>query len=300
MTEIIRFTARDSGDVAVGVRHGEEIYPISPTMGQLLRSPLDEIRHRCEHPSSRPAPARDVIELPPIDGRGEVWAAGVTYRRSREARIAESQASADVYARVYDAERPELFFKSASWRVVGPGEPIAIRSDSRIDVPEPELALILNASGETVGYSICNDVSSRDIEGENPLYLPQAKTYLGSCALGPVVRPAWEIEDPYALGIAMSITRDGKPVWSGQTNTSLLHRRYDDLVNHLLRDNLFPDGVALSTGTCLVPGLDTTLQAGDLVEIVIDGIGTLANRVVRGTETLNWLAAERQPRPPRA
>ena len=220
--------------------------------------------------------------LAPVDGRTEVWAAGVTYERSRVARMTESEESADVYDRVYAADRPELFFKSAAWRVSGPGAPVSVRADSSIDVPEPELAVVLNAGCEIVGYTICNDMSSRSIEGQNPLYLPQAKIYLGGCALGPSVRPAWEIPDPYALTIELTIRRDGAVAWAGSASTSALHRRIDELAGYLFREDEFPAGAILSTGTSLVPDLPFTLQAGDEIRIVIPGIGELANPVVRG------------------
>ena len=154
MTEVIRFEVPATGHIGVGVRDGDQVYPIASTMSELLRLPLGELRQRCERPAVSPVAAASVVARPPLDGRGEVWAAGVTYRSSRQARMAESEASADVYARVYDAARPELFYKSAAWRVAGPGEPVAVRADSRIDVPEPELALILNNAAETIGYTI--------------------------------------------------------------------------------------------------------------------------------------------------
>ena len=217
----------------------------------------------------------------------EVWAAGVTYERSRAARMAESEQSADVYDRVYAAERPELFFKSAAWRVSGPGAPVSVRADSSIDVPEPELAVVLNADGAVAGYTICNDMSSRSIEGENPLYLPQAKTYAGSCAVGPWIVPAWELPDPYALTIELTIARDGGVAWAGTATTSTLHRKIDELAAWLFRENEFPAGVILSTGTSLVPELPFTLQAGDEVRITISGIdGALVNPVVQGKAAL--------------
>src|SRR4029079_18368649 len=187
---------------------------------------------------------------------------------------------ADVYQQVYEAERPELFFKSAAWRVIGDGQTIAVRADSDLDVPEPEVALVVNRFGEIAGYTACNDVSSRSIEGENPLYLPQAKVYLGGCALGPAVVPSWEIDDPYRLGIELEIERGGVQIWAGSANTSQLHRRFDDLVEHLFRADDFPWGVVISTGTCLVPDLPFTLQPGDTVSITIEGLGTLRNPVV--------------------
>ncbi|WP_116199306.1 fumarylacetoacetate hydrolase family protein [Amycolatopsis circi] len=217
----------------------------------------------------------------PVDDDTEVWAAGVTYEVSREARMEES-GDADVYARVYEAERPELFFKSVGHRVRGPGEPIGVREDSTWDVPEPELALMCNANAEIVGYTIVNDVSSRSIEGENPLYLPQAKMYRGSCAAGPWIVSAQEIPDPYALGITVEIHRGGELRWAGETSTARLHRRLADLVSWLYRGDVFPRGAVLATGTSAVPGPDVTLEADDEVTIMIEGIGTLRNPVRRG------------------
>lgn len=217
--------------------------------------------------------------LAPIDDDVEVWAAGVTYEVSREARMAESEASADVYRRVYDAPRPELFFKAIGRRVVGPDAAIGVRDDSSWDVPEPELALVVAADGTIVGLSVCNDVSSRAIEGENPLYLPQAKTYRGSCALGPWIVPLVTVTDPYDLGIHVDIARAGAPLWSGGTSTARLHRTFDGLVEHLLRHLPFPDGVVLATGTSSVPPEGITLLEGDVVTITIDEVGTLTNPV---------------------
>jgi 2-dehydro-3-deoxy-D-arabinonate dehydratase len=248
---------------------------------------VPEIRTICASPGGETVPAAEVRLLAPADGRMEVWAAGVTYERSRTARMAESEQSADVYDRVYAAERPELFFKSAAWRVSGPGAPVAIRADSSIDVPEPELAVVLNAAGATVGYTICNDMSSRSIEGHNPLYLPQAKTYAGSCAVGPWIVPAWEVPDPYALTIELTISRNGEAAWAGAADTSTLHRKIDELAAWLFRENEFPAGVILSTGTSLVPDLPFTLETGDEIRITISGIdGALVNPVVRGKAAL--------------
>ena len=216
-----------------------------------------------------------------IDGETEVWAAGVTYKRSEEARKEES-GTPDIYARVYTAKRPELFFKANRRRVAGPDAPISIRADSTWDVPEPELALVINASAQIIGYTIGNDMSSRSIEGENPLYLPQAKIYANCCALGPAITPAWEIADPYNLAISLSIERDGQVYWQGETNTSELKRRFEELVGYLFLENDFPDGVMLCTGTALVPERHFTLQPGDIVQITIDQLGILRNPVVRG------------------
>src|SRR5690349_12848799 len=243
------------------------------------------------------APAISSLRLlPPVDGLTEVWACGVTYERSSAARQEESDV-ADVYARVYEAERPELFFKSPAWRVCGDGEPIGIRPDSQISVPEPELALVCNASGEIVGVTICDDVSSRDIEGQNPLYLPQAKLYAGACALGPGITPVWELDEGLgALDISVAVRRGGSVAWSGSTSTASLHRDLGELVEYLFLASSFPHGAVLSTGTGLVPELSFTLAPGDEVEIGIAGVGTLTN-VVRLTSGFGWLtpAPDRVP-----
>jgi 2-dehydro-3-deoxy-D-arabinonate dehydratase len=250
------------------------------SLAALLRLPAAGFRSEIERVATEgPIEDREIRLLPPVDGLTEVWAAGVTYERSSEARQEESVV-ADVYSRVYDAARPELFFKSVAWRVVGPGEPVGIRDDSEIDVPEPEVAVVVNAGGEIVGYTVCDDVSSRSIEGENPLYLPQAKVYAGCCALGPGIRPFWEVPDPYALGVEVEVLRDGERVWEGSTSTKMLHRRFDDLVAYLGRHLGLPDGAVLSTGTGLVPSLDFTLAVGDTVTVTVDGIGRLSNPVI--------------------
>jgi 2-dehydro-3-deoxy-D-arabinonate dehydratase len=210
----------------------------------------------------------------------EIWAAGVTYLRSKEARMEESKVSggADFYAKVYDAERPELFFKSTASRCSGPGEPVYIRSDSHWNVPEPELTLFANRYGKIVGYTIGNDMSSRDIEGENPLYLPQAKCYERSAAIGPCL---WVPEHPIDpdTKISMVISRNATTVFSGQISISQMKRKHDELIGYLFRAMHFPEGVYLMTGTCLVPPNEFTLQEDDIVSMVIDGIGELKNTV---------------------
>ena len=210
----------------------------------------------------------------------EVWAAGVTYFRSRDARIAESKEAGggSFYDRVYAAERPELFFKAAGWRVVGHGDAVRVRADAKWSVPEPELALVVNPSGSIIGYTIGNDMSSRDIEGENPLYLPQAKVYDGSCALGPGILLAEE-SIPKTTGIAIAIEREGATVFSGNTTLAELKREPKQLVEYLFRDQSFPHGVVLLTGTGIVPSDDFTLRQSDLIRITIDGVGTLENHV---------------------
>ena len=217
--------------------------------------------------------------LAPI-GSQEVWAAGVTYFRSRTARIEESKSSGggSFYDAVYSAERPELFFKAAAWRVRGPGDAVCIRGDARWSVPEPELALVINRRGTIVGYTIGNDMSSRDIEGENPLYLPQAKVYDGSCALGPamLVREAPLASD---TTIALTIVRNGTAVFEGRTTLAQMRRTPEELVAFLYRETSFPHGAVLLTGTGVVPPDDFTLQAGDAIAITIPPIGTLDNVV---------------------
>jgi 2-dehydro-3-deoxy-D-arabinonate dehydratase len=249
------------------------------SLAELLRLRSTDLRAALD--AAQPASGTAARALAPIDGQTEVWAAGVTYRRSEEARVEES-GTPDIYSKVYTAERPELFFKANARRVAGPEEPVVVRADSTWDVPEPELVLVVNAHAEIVGYTVGNDVSSRSIEGDNPLYLPQAKVYARSCALGPGITPAWEVADPYALGMRMRIVRNGQEHWSGEANTSELKRRLDDLVSYLFREDDFPDGVILSTGTALVPDSPFTLQGGDVVEIELDQLGLLRNPVVQG------------------
>ena len=280
---LVRFRG-GGGGAWVGVLDGDMIAPLAgvATLAELLALPVARIRELCLATGPGPVPLAAAGLLAPVDGRTEVWAAGVTYERSRDARVLESEHEADVYERVYAAERPELFFKSAAWRVVGPGGRVSARADSQVDVPEPELAVVLNCAGEVVGYTICNDMSSRSIEGQNPLYLPQAKIYLGGCAVGPWIVPSWEVPDPYALTIELTIIRDGAPAWDGSASTGALHRKIDELAAYLFRADDFPAGVILSTGTSLVPDLPFTLEAGDEVRIRISGLGELANPVVRG------------------
>lgn len=261
-----------------------------PSVADLLAG--DDVAFREAVGSPGEPVAGPVRLLPPVDGLTEVWASGVTYRRSSEARQEES-AVADVYARVYEAQRPELFLKSVAWRTVGHGEPIGIRTDSGVDVPEPELALVCSASGEVVGLTVCDDVSSRTIEGENPLYLPQAKTYAGACALGPGIVPLRQVDDVRDLAIEVAVLRGGAVVWSGSTSTAAIHRRLDDLVEHLFRAQRFPAGVVLSTGTGIVPELDWTLLAGDVVRVSVAGVGVLENPVrdVAG-DAFDWLTPD--------
>jgi 2-dehydro-3-deoxy-D-arabinonate dehydratase len=290
---LVRYVEPDTRTATVGVFEDGLVRPLDGVTGSadLLGRRIPEIQQLVTGSGSGPArPVEELLLLPPIDGLTEVWASGVTYERSMDARVEES-ASQDVYTRIYHAHRPELFFKAPAWRVVTDTEPIAVREDSAVTVPEPELALVLNAHGELVGYTVCNDVSSRDIEGENPLYIPQAKTYSGSCALATGIRPAWEIPDATALGIRIAVVREGKPVFSGETSTERLHRSLEELASFLFRALEFPAGAVLATGTGIVPELDFTLQAGDRVDITIDQVGSLSNPVTTVAQSMGWPVA---------
>lgn len=214
--------------------------------------------------------------LAPIEPDQEVWASGVTYQRSREARQVESEMG-DVYDRVYGAQRPELFFKAIGWRVVGPQQPLRCRADSDWNVPEPELALVINRYGEMIGYTAGNDMSSRSIEGENPLYLPQAKIYNASCSLGPAIQVV-DVDSLWYLPIKISIVRAGETVFEGSTSTAKMNRKLYELVTYLFRELAFPNGVFLLTGTGIVPPDQFSLAQGD--EVTIDvGTLTLINRI---------------------
>lgn len=229
----------------------------------------------------RNGPSYDKADLlVPVEAP-EVWACGVTYERSRVARNEESKGHGSVYDLVYDADRPEIFFKANPRHYVGPGEAIGIRKDARWNVPEPELALVIGKDGAIMGYTIGNDVSSRDIEGENPLYLPQAKMYNRCAAFGPAMLPADSKVDPIGLRMQCRIVRSGATIWEGETNTRQLKRKFDELISYLLRSNSVEDGTVVMTGTALVPPASVTLEEGDVVEIEIDHIGILSNPVVR-------------------
>jgi len=286
---ILRYRRSGSPEVRVGVLAGDRVVELAGVraLGSLWSLPVDAIRAKAENPGGEESALGEVTVLAPVDGRTEVWACGVTYEISREARREESERSADVYERVYDAQRPEIFFKSAAWRVAGHGQPIAVREDSVVNVPEPEVALVVTSAGEIAGYTVCNDVSSRSIEGENPLYLPQAKSYLGACAVGPMIRPSWEIGDPYALSIELTISRAGMVEWTGTASTAQLRRRYDELVRYLMFADVHPEGAVLSTGTCLVPPMPFTLDEGHAVRISVGEVGTLENTVLRGLAAIS-------------
>ncbi|HXC98220.1 MAG TPA: fumarylacetoacetate hydrolase family protein [Verrucomicrobiae bacterium] len=221
----------------------------------------------------------DVTLCAPVE-RQEVWAAGVTYLRSKTARMEESDFSATAYDKVYSAERPELFFKSLAEKVVGPGKPVGIRRDARWSVPEPELALVLNSQGKIVGHTIGNDMSSRDIEGENLLYLPQAKIYDRSCALGPWIALGAPESAAREWKIKITVQRDGQSVFAGETSVAQIKRRFEELAAFLFRSQLFPHGAVLLTGTGIVPPDAFTLREHDSIEIEISGIGLLQNHVL--------------------
>lgn len=252
-----------------------------PTLSDLLHAP-DPARTVADMAaaSTERLPLDSVRLLTPVEAQ-EVWAAGVTYKRSQVARMEESEAAASHYDLVYAAPRPEIFFKSTAARVVSPGDAVRVRADSNWSVPEPELTLMLDPQGQLVGYTIGNDMSARDIEGENPLYLPQAKTYNQSCAVGPVVLLAESPLDPAATEIELVISRGGAEAFRGSTSVSQIHRTFDELAEWLFRDNDFPHGVALLTGTGIIPPDQFTLEHGDEVAISITGIGTLTNPVVK-------------------
>jgi 2-dehydro-3-deoxy-D-arabinonate dehydratase len=282
---------RPDGAAGVGVLDGDRLRPLDlarrpglSTLADLLAAPepttlLDVLLDS----AAAPLPLASVALLPPVDAQ-EVWAAGVTYLRSKKAREEEAAAAGggSFYDRVYTAPRPELFFKATPARVVGAGQPVCVRADSRWSVPEPELALVVAPDLRIVGYTIGNDMSARDIEGENPLYLPQAKVYRQSCALGPCVTLAAALPSREQVGIRLRVDRGGSVAFAGETSLARMARPLEELVDWLGRENEFPHGVILLTGTGVVPPDDFTLRAGDVVTIAIDGIGELTNPVVVG------------------
>ena len=229
-----------------------------------------------------PLPMDDSVQwLPPIDDQ-EVWAAGVTYKRSQTARMEESEAAASCYDLVYEADRPELFFKATPHRVAGHNQPLRIREDATWNVPEPEVTLVLSPAMKIVGLTVGNDMSSRDIEGENPLYLPQAKCYNQCAGLGPWVTLFEELPAVKEITVDLKIDRAGEIVFDQHTSAAQMARTFDDLVGWLARDNSFPAGAFLMTGTGIVPSSDFTLQPGDVVNIEIGGVGTLSNSIIQG------------------
>jgi len=288
--KLVKYRSPD-GSTGCGVLEDDHIVPIGDPHGagialdRILESadPVDTIfSHRLDAHRLRRA---DVHLLPPIDQQ-EVWAAGVTYQRSQAARMEESEAAASCYDRVYRSPRPELFFKATPHRVSVPGEPLRIRADAKWSVPEPELALVLTSRLRIAGYTIGNDMSSRDIEGENPLYLPQAKVHNQCCGLGPCVTLPEGMPDRDAIGIGMRIIRHNATAFSGHTTIARMARTFEDLVGWLGRDNRFPHGAFLLTGTGIVPDSSFTLEPGDVVVIHVDGIGELRNPIVQDSPTI--------------
>lgn len=292
---LIRYHRPGEG-ARVGVLRGETVHDIShcfPALVDVFRDSVGDVdgliaavgraaddaslRFPAAELDNQPAPEA-AHWLPPLDEQ-EVWAAGVTYIASRKARQEEATDGGDVYARVYDAERPEIFFKASSKNTVGHLDAAGIRKDSRWNVPEPELGLVVNPAMEMLGFTIGNDMSSRDIEGANPLYLPQAKVYTASCAIGPGILLAPSYSWPAAT-IRLVISRAGAEQFTGAISTDQIKRRIPELIDYLGRSNSYPGGAILLTGTAIVPDADFTLQPGDLVDISIDGIGALRNSVI--------------------
>ena len=279
LMKLCRF--KRNGVVSIGIMEGETIRDLSAAGERSLSALLDDPA-RLQSLSADSLPVLDVSRvelLAPIEQQ-EVWAAGVTYLRSKKARMEESDFSASAYDRVYEAARPELFFKSLAHKVSGPGGPIGIRQDAKWNVPEPELALVINSRKELAGFTIGNDMSSRDIEGENLLYLPQAKVYKHSCALGPAIVVGASEQEARGWTISIAIERGGNPVFSGETSVNQIKRTFAELIDYACRSQDFPHGLILLTGTGIVPGDEFTLHSGDVVTITICGIGTLKNTVV--------------------
>jgi 2-dehydro-3-deoxy-D-arabinonate dehydratase len=285
ITQLCRYATRSDPRPRVGDYSEGTIRPIGPdgaSLSDLLHADNpSEVALAWSGLAAEPIPIGEVVLLAPIDAQ-EVWGAGVTYERSKVARQEESESGGSFYDLVYRAERPELFFKATPSRVVGPGGAIRVRRDTKWCVPEPELALVLSPSLKLVGYTIGNDVSARDIEGENPLYLPQAKVYDACCALGPAITLAQHMPPIRDVVIRLEIEREGAKAVEGSTSLARMARKLEDLISWLGRDNLFPAGAVLLTGTGIVPPDEFSLRPGDTVRITIDGIGTLTNSVVQG------------------
>lgn len=261
------------GTLAYGPR---ELLPAPTDVDEILAADSDALLRALEGPPGAPIPT-DARLLAPVQGQ-EVWASGVTFERSRVARNEEAGA-VDFYDRVYEAQRPELFAKASPGRVRGPGEAVGIRADSSWDVPEPELGLVADRAGNLVAYTVGNDVSSRSIEGENPLYVPQAKVFTGSCALGPALVPVAHVAPLAELTVELEIHRDRKLLFADSVSLANLRRTPEELLGWLFQALDFPVGVVLLTGTSIVPPSDLTLAAGDIVTIAIAGVGTLVNPV---------------------
>ena len=281
---LCRFTTATSGDVRIGLMTStRSVFDLTEAgvrrMHSLIERPdlADELTRLSQ--AGLPAHPIDSVRLvTPVESQ-EVWAAGVTYLRSKQARMEESDFSATAYDRVYEAARPEIFFKSLPEKVVSPGEPVGIRRDARWNVPEPELALVISSSGTIVGFTIGNDMSSRDIEGENLLYLPQAKIYRASCAVGPWIVVGPSEDDARQWSIRLEIQRGEDVVFAGDTRAGQIKRPFTELVEYLFRSQRFPNGAVLLTGAGVVPPDSFTLDAHDSVRITISGVGTLENPV---------------------
>ncbi len=288
---IIDVTSDEAPDVLELIKLS---YKEGASMGVLLAD-IQERSSSASTPAVHPNQAgdKDTLRLPdlnvqpdsnvphlllPIDPP-EVWGCGVTYKRSADMRDEDSEQ--DIYSRVYHSDRPEIFFKGTKSRCAGPNDFIGIRSDSRLTATEPELAYILGADGEIVGYTICNDVSAWDIERENPLYLPPSKIFYGCCALGPMFVTPSEIDDPYNLNIKCAIIRGGELIYEGDVNTSQINWKFEELTEFLCRDNPIPIGTVVSTGTGIIVPNELPLAPGDVVQIEIDGLGKLSNPVVQ-------------------
>ncbi|UOQ44031.1 fumarylacetoacetate hydrolase family protein [Halobacillus salinarum] len=289
--KIIKFKTKDDSNQLAAVKEDGSIYPLpyedflhiieeaekhAETCLSIVKKAIEDAKPIQQKPA-------DLQLMLPLDAY-EVWASGVTYLKSKNARNYEAyegkeEVSDSYYDKVYDAERPEIFLKSTGRRTIGPDKPVYLRNDSDWQIPEPELGLVLNKHGRVVGYTVGNDMSSRDIEGENPLYLPQAKIWKHSCSFGPAIRLAETVENPYDLTITCKISRGGEKIFEESASTSQLKRKYEELVEYLKRDNELFDGTVLFTGTCIIPANDFTLADGDLIEITIPEVGTLSNPV---------------------
>ncbi|WHY99520.1 fumarylacetoacetate hydrolase family protein [Peribacillus simplex] len=287
---IIRYLNEHSKTTLAAVTNEGKVYPL-PQDGliELIQqanehnvSPLSFVEFTISKSKPIPHSVEDLSLLVPIVAE-EVWASGVTYERSRDARNYEATGgkldATTFYDKIYEAERPEIFFKSTAARTVGPGQEVYIRSDSNWQIPEPEVGIVINRDGEILGYTIGNDMSCRDIEGENPLYLPQAKMWKNSCSIGPAILLAESVEDPYNFDITCRIYRNDELKVEGKANTSQLKRKFDELISFLILDNEIIDGTVLLTGTCIIPPNDFTLLDGDEIEIEVSNIGVLKNSV---------------------
>ena len=274
--EGLRRVLVDGAPVVAVARQGD-LYPVEGSLAQLLGAGRERLHEAVDRALQRPPLTAPAELLAPVDEQ-EVWASGVTYRRSATARVEESSVG-DVYELVYEAERPELFLKAPAARVPAPGAPLRIRADSTWDVPEPELALVLDAGAQVVGYLAADDVSSRSIEGANPLYLPQAKIYDDSLGLSGTIVLARDVDDRRSAAIELEIHRDGERIFAGTTSVSEMKRSFEELVGALFRELSFPAGVVLLTGTGVVPPDDVTLRDGDRVRIAVEGVGVLEHDI---------------------